>query len=145
MLIAFSVIILASCSNSSGQNDKTKETVNKVNEPAACYEYSKDSNKVIMHITITDNIVTGDLMYAYFEKDKNTGTIKGEMKGDTLFADYSFMSEGITSVRELAFLKKGNEWVEGYGEAEEQAGKVVFKNKAALAFDSNMALKKCSQ
>ncbi len=96
----------------------------------------------MIHTTQTGNLVTGELVYDYFEKDKNTGTIKGEMKGDTLFAEYMFMSEGINSVREVAFLKKGDSWIEGYGDVEEQTGKIVFKNKAALKFEINITLKK---
>ncbi len=86
----------------------------------------------MMHLIRNGNLVTGELVYDYFEKDKNTGTIKGEMKGDTLFAEYIFMSEGINSVREVAFLQKGDDLIEGYGDVEEQTAKIVFKNKAAL-------------
>ncbi len=138
------IIFFASCNTSQKQNSETTNTTNKAGEAAGCYIYSKDSNNVRMHITQTGNAVTGDLVYEYFEKDKNTGTIKGEMKGDTLYADYSFMSEGTNSVREVAFLKRGNEWIEGYGEVDEETGKIVFKNKAALKFDNSIKLTKTS-
>lgn len=124
--------------------EETKETTTKKNEPIGCYEYAKDSTKLRLSIVITDNVVTGDLMVDYYQKDKNNGTIQGQMKGDTLFADYRFLSEGTNSVREVAFLRKGNEWVEGFGEVEEQNGKFVFKNKAALTFNNNMVLQKVS-
>jgi hypothetical protein len=144
-ILALSIIVLASCNNKT----KDKETVavsTKTNETAACYSYSKDNNNVILHITITDNLVSGDLVYDYFQKDKNVGKINGEMKGDTLYAEYTFQSEGVNSVREVAFLKKGNEWIEGYGDLEEQSGKMVFKNKATLNFKNNITLKqtKCN-
>ena len=56
------------------------------------------------------------------------------MYGDTLLAEYIFKSEGITSIREVAFLKQDDSFVEGYGDVEEQYGKMVFKNRSALSF-----------
>ncbi len=86
--------------------------------------------------------VTGNLSYNFYEKDDNTGTLRGEMRGDTLLADYTFQSEGTESVRQVAFLKKGDGFVEGYGDAEDRAGKMVFKNTAALDFGSGTAFTK---
>lgn len=144
ILVTLCVIILGSCNNSSEKTRETKETATKANESVTCYEYAKGSNKVRLSIVISDNIVIGDLLFEYYQKDKNKGTIQGEMKGDTLFADYRFMSEGVNSIREVAFLRKGNVWVEGYGDVEEQNGKFVFKNNAALTFNNYMVLHKVS-
>ncbi len=80
------------------------------------------------------------LTHNFYEKDKNTGTIQGELKGDTLIADYSFVSEGVSSVREVVFLKKGSELVEGYGDADQVDNKLVFKNRSTLNF-SGITLK----
>ncbi|MBC7493369.1 MAG: hypothetical protein H7221_00045 [Flavobacterium sp.] len=113
-----------------------------MNDPSACYNYSKDSNNVMMHISIVDNMVKGDLLIEYYQKDKNKGKIIGEMKGDTLYAEYTFNSEGLNSVREVAFLKKGNEFNEGFGDVEEKSGKMVFKNKATIKFENSMPLTK---
>ncbi|WP_309609216.1 hypothetical protein [Flavobacterium sp.] len=85
----------------------------------------------------------GKLSYHLFEKDKNEGEFSGKMKGDTLFADYNFMSEGVSSVREVAFLKKEDTFTEGYGEVVyDNNGKVIFKNTKALKFDGDIVLKK---
>ena len=64
------------------------------------------------------------------------------MNGDTLLADYTFQSEGTESVRQVAFLKKGDGFVEGYGDVEDQGGKMVFKNTAMLDFGSGTAFTK---
>lgn len=141
-LFAIPLIFLASCNNSEKQSNKITSTADKKNGIVMCYTYSKDSSNVMMRITKNGNLITGDLVYDYFEKDKNTGTLKGQMQGDTLFAEYSFMSEGMSSVREVAFLKKENELIEGFGNMEEKAGKMVFKNKSALKFEKNITLKK---
>jgi hypothetical protein len=51
------------------------------------------------------------------------------------------MSEGISSVRQVVFLKKGNTYIEGYGDVvEEASGKVVFKDRKQLQFDGKSIL-----
>jgi hypothetical protein len=81
-------------------------------------------------------------MYHYFEKDRNTGTLKGQMNGDTLFATYTFMSEGKESVRNVAFLKTENEMKEGYGNLNPASGEPDFTDKSAIKFDNKFVLKK---
>ncbi|TAH00804.1 MAG: hypothetical protein EAZ15_08355 [Sphingobacteriales bacterium] len=127
--------------NSQTKSNTASQNATTLNEPTTnCYTYLKDSNQVSLKITVIENKVKGDLTYNYFQKDKNTGTIEGEMRGDTLFADYKFESEGLNSVREVAFLKMGNKLFEGYGEVLEKSGKMVFKNRTALNFDNKMPL-----
>jgi len=119
------------------------KTETKPAEPVRdCYAGKRGKDTVTLSYMINDNVVTGELMYNYFEKDKNTGTIKGKFSGDTLFADYNFKSEGMMSVREVVFVKKGNTLVEGYGDGEEKDGKWVFKKKDALKFDNSIVLDK---
>ena len=99
-----------------------------------CYGYTTATDTVNLHIMAMGTTVTGDAVFQYAGKDKNTGTLSGEMKGDTLIANYKFMSEGKESVRQVAFLKKGDSFSEGYGESEEKAGTMAFKNTANLKF-----------
>ena len=80
------------------------------------------------------------MTYDYYQKDKSKGTIKGQLKSDTLFADYTFMSEGVESVREVVFIKIANGWVEGYGEIDDKDGKVTFKDRSKITFDNNVVL-----
>lgn len=106
----------------------------------ACYRYINNKDSVAMNISINDNTVTGELEYYFYEKDSNSGTVRGTIKGDTLFADYSFISEGTGSVREVAFLKKGSNWVEGFGDMKENNGKMIFTDKSTLQFNGNIVL-----
>ncbi len=133
-------------------NHKTKPAANQLSNTtetvsSGCYTYTTPKDTVLLLLNHNDGVVTGDLIYNYFEKDKNTGTIKGRFNGDTLFADYTFMSESVESVREVAFLKRGNSFQEGFGEVTEQSGKMVFKNKSRLNFNNNAFLTKgnCKQ
>ena len=106
-----------------------------------CYMGVLKKDTVSMTLNIKGNQVhSGKLQYKFFEKDKNQGTIVGELKGDTLFVDYTFMSEGISSVRQIAFLKKGNTYTEGYGNVIDDNGKVRFENTKELKFDGETIL-----
>lgn len=106
----------------------------------SCYAYIKNKDTVSLSMTKVGHDVTGNLDYNYYEKDKNTGTLTGQIKGDTLIADYTFMSEGTTTIRQVAFLIKDNQLTEGYGDAEEKNGKFVFKNTGKLNFTEGTTL-----
>jgi hypothetical protein len=80
------------------------------------------------------------LTYLFFEKDKNNGTLVGQMVGDTLRANYTFMSEGKESSRDIVFLRKGKIIIEAYGDVEDKEGKTVFKDPKKLFFDSATVL-----
>ena len=100
----------------------------------ACYAYINKRDTASLTLTHAGNAVTGELNYNFYEKDKNAGTIAGLVKGDTIIADYTFNSEGTSSVREVIFIKKGEQLAEGYGPMEEKGGKTVFTDKAKVKF-----------
>ena len=139
-IIALSLVIFASCNTEKKQESTTKTEV-KTTQTETCYQHTKDSSTIRLNVTINDNMITGNLTYDYYQKDKSKGTIKGQLKSDTLFADYTFMSEGVESVREVVFIKTANGWIEGYGEIDDKDGKVVFKNRNKITFDNNVVLK----
>ena len=133
------------------KKEKTEEEFSAVQESVVvgeivteeCYIGILKKDTVLMSLKIKGNQVSsGELSYKFFEKDKNEGTFIGEMKGDTLFGDYTFMSEGVSSVRQIAFLKKGNTYTEGYGDIQESNGKLIFKNTKQLKFDGKIVLSK---
>lgn len=99
----------------------------------------KDTINLTLQID-NNNEVKGDLSYLFFEKDKSKGVILGQMIGDTLKGNYSFMSEGIESSREIVFLRKGKIMIEAYGDVEQVENKMVFKNTKKLYFDSATVL-----
>ena len=109
-----------------------------------CYSAIIKKDTISMSLKVKGNLIaSGKLSYKFFEKDKNEGTLVGEIKGDTLFAEYTFMSEGVSSIREVAFLKKGNTYVEGYGDVvDDNKGKATFKDTKQLKFEGNIVLSK---
>lgn len=114
-------------------------------EPAGDQCYESTANKSIVKLSFNVNShqeVNGKLSYDLYGKDKNEGTLMGNMKGDTLIADYTFNSEGVSSVREVVFLQKDGTFIEGYGETVVANDKVSFKDKKALKFDAKNTLLK---
>ena len=95
-------------------NQKTEKIESKDTSKYICYAY-ENRDTVKLSININNDEVSGDLNYNIFEKDRNNGQIRGTMSGDTIIAEYQFQSEGLTSTREVAFLRKGSTLVEGFG------------------------------
>ncbi|MEO8534938.1 MAG: hypothetical protein ABI441_14365 [Flavobacterium sp.] len=112
-------------------------------EPAGnqCYSYASNNSMVDLSFNVnSQQEVNGTLSYNISGKDKNEGILVGNMKGDTLIADYTFTSEGISSVREVAFLSREGTFIEGYGETVEANDKITFKDKSKLKFDQKNIL-----
>jgi hypothetical protein len=64
-----------------------------------CYQalYEKDTVDLVIN-TLKDGKISGKMVMKFVEGSTNTGEIKGEFHGDTLFADYSFY-QGKDSVK----------------------------------------------
>ncbi|MDQ6890090.1 MAG: hypothetical protein M3Z56_07425 [Bacteroidota bacterium] len=143
-------ILAGACNNSSQKTtDKTSaEDTTKSSKTynagitTSCFTGITGKDTVHLKIDMANKVVKGELSYKRFEKDNNTGTIAGTMKGDTLLADYTFMSEGKQSVRQVVFLIKDTAAIEGYGEVEERNNKMVFKNISQIPFEKGQRLHK---
>lgn len=107
-----------------------------------CYKYIKDKDTATLTMMSSGPITTGELKYNLYEKDKNSGIFEGELRGDTLIVEYTFNSEGKESVRQVAFLKKGDQLIEGFGDVEEKNGKMIFKDKSKVTFGNSMVFNK---
>ncbi|HLP20142.1 MAG TPA: hypothetical protein VK174_07575 [Chitinophagales bacterium] len=142
ILSILTVAVLLSACNNKPQAVEETEAVNMdtttvttaVTNSINCYAFTSKGLTVNMYIEQYGEEVTGRLTYDFAEKDDNEGLLKGRFYGDTLIADYAFKSEGTTSIREVAFIKKGNQLTEGYGDVAEKDGKMVFKNRSSLSF-----------
>lgn len=148
ILFAGFLFFAFACTDNKNSNDNTTKdsTIKeKANIPSAqpakrCYA-QKGKDTVLLTIESNGDKVTGELYINRFGKDVNRGTIDGVMKGDTLFAGYTFNAEGMQSVREVAFLKTDNSMIEGYGPVKyDSNNKAVFTNKDSLVFDEKMKL-----
>lgn len=134
-------ISLQSCNNNVG-NQEAQNVETSYSGLEGCYAFIQNNDNILMDLKFNGNEVTGSLTYNFYEKDDNKGSLIGKVYGDTIIAMYNFDSEGVASFREVAFLKRGKEYVEGFGEIEEKNGKMIFKNRKLLNFDSNIILEK---
>jgi hypothetical protein len=100
-----------------------------------CYQMTLKRDSATLDLTIQDTTVTGKLNYIFYQKDYNKGTIKGVLRNDIIYADYTFESEGSTSVREVIFKVEEDTLVPAYGELTQKDNKIIFSNKEDLHFN----------
>ncbi|MDR6761544.1 hypothetical protein J2Y38_001753 [Flavobacterium sp. 2755] len=142
--------VLISCKKETTTTEPVQITPNppkeaEIVEPAGDQCYAWRANGSVIEISFNVNShqeVNGKLSYNLVGKDKNEGTLIGNMKGDTIVADYTFNSEGTSSVREVVFLQKDGTLIEGYGDVVQANDKVSFKDKTKLKFDQKNTLTK---
>lgn len=124
--------IVSSCDKNrkvNPENEIQKFTEMKHLERIECYGFLKERDTIYLALHIkNDTIIKGDLSYSLFEKDSQKGSLIGKLKGDSLFANYSFTSEGKESEREVFFLRTGNGFMEGTTKTIQKHNKMVFTN-----------------
>lgn len=91
-------------------------------------------------MTLDDNLgtFTGKLRYKNFEKDSSFGDIVGNQNGDTLKLNYTFQSEGMTSEREIFYLKKDGNLIEGIGDHKTTGNKEVYANYSKIRYEGQV-------
>ncbi|MEP7253942.1 MAG: hypothetical protein ABI683_16225 [Ginsengibacter sp.] len=104
---------------------------------SGCYIsiFKKDTSMLSLTFSGTD--VSGDLNYSLYQKDKNKGSLKGSLQNELIVADYTFQAEGTTSVRQVAFKKVGDSFIEGYGDIEMKGDTARFKDIDHLEFHND--------
>ena len=148
LLACLALSVVAGCKTKEKQEKEDVQTDSRIevvvektpSVELGCYIYDANGNLIILEITDINDSVLGNLSYALKEKDANTGTFAGILKDSVLLGSYTFMSEGTESTREVAFLVKGNQLIEGFGELDETG--TAFKDKSTLSFSSSMPLSK---
>ena len=108
--------------------------------PIGCYIYNQNGTQIILKVTDNDKDIKGNLTYALAEKDANLGTFEGTFKDHKLLANYTFQSEGKLTTRQVAFVLKDNQLIEGYGELNAEG--TEFTNPLEIKYSSNMPLTK---
>ncbi|WP_052143808.1 hypothetical protein [Wocania ichthyoenteri] len=147
-LLTLVLITIVACKNNTKtENESVTKEEKSVKEltkipilDTGCYVYNKNGNNIKMEITKIDKNVTGNLNIAYAEKDANQGSFIGKLNDYKLIGTYTFHAEGKESSREIAFLVKDNQLIEGYGELIENGTK--FKDVSTIKYTSSMPLTK---
>ncbi len=137
---------LQSCNSGSTSTENADSTITaetavvSAAESNLCYVENHNRDSTYLQLHTKGAQVTGKLDISLYEKDRNSGTVTGVVKGDTILLDYTFQSEGSESVRQLAYLQKEGKLIEGFAEVQEQNGKTVFKSLSSLKFDGSVVL-----
>jgi len=145
LLLALIGFTAFSCNNEDTNKTAKKEEIQtpRTESDLNCFSKNDRDTIVLSYRSIGDS-VSGALQYHISQKDKNTGSFYGRFNGDTLFVEYVFQSEGMDSRRQMAFLKKDNTLIQGFGPTAEQGNRQYFTDKSQLRFDSGIELKKTS-
>lgn len=141
-------LFLFSCQSDSKKYTTVDSTImgERQSEPVSpdeCFTYSKNNDNVSLLIYGTGgNKVIGKLSYNLDGKDKNDGEFYGYTVGDTIIVDYKFQSEGTWSKRQVAWVRQGDKFLEGYGETYQDKDVVKFKNYRNLTYGNSIVLEK---
>lgn len=126
-------------------NSKTEVVINNpstngtTNDQSAgivgCYAAESAGNIYTLNITSVDGQnVMGNLSLKNGGKDSSSGTFQGTYSGGILLADYTFQSEGTTSVMQIIFKRSGNDFIRGYGDVNGDGTK--FTDINTITYDS---------
>ena len=149
ILSAMAVFFILSCDKKSTEITDLESTatdsvvVPETNEPVESSTlqtcYVAVSGKDSVFVSLDDNLGTiiGKMRYKNFEKDSSFGDVSGTQNGDTLKLNYVFEAEGTTSDREIYFLRKDGNLIEGIGEHNVDADKDTYADAGKLKFEGH--------
>lgn len=105
----------------------------------ACYKALYENDTIDLTInTLKNGKINGDMVMKIENMPNKVGEIAGEFRGDTLFADYSFIqgtNAKVTFKNPMAFLKHGNELILGSGKIETYLGRSYFVKGTPIDFE----------
>lgn len=116
-----------------------EETVADTIQNNQCYLAVYESDTVHLKMNLhKDNTVVGDMQMKISGEPMKSGTIAGSFRGDTLFADYTFIlgeNKGRTFKNPIALLKKDSMLIFGNGKIETNMGASYFSKTTPIDFD----------
>ena len=118
-------------------------TVPESNEPVESSTlqtcYMEVNGQDTLFVSLDDNLgtITGKMRYKNFEKDSSFGDVMGTQNGDTIKLNYTFEAEGTTSDREIYFLRKDGNLIEGIGEHKTEGNRDFYANPAQLKYEGH--------
>lgn len=126
--------------DSDSMTDTTEKISDTLGTKSFCYlgVTGKDS----VFVSIDDNLgtVTGKMKYKNSEKDSSNGDLVGSKSGDTLKLTYEFASEGTTSKRDIFFIQKDGNLLEGIGNQKDENGQMKYADETKVAYKDGQKL-----
>lgn len=131
---------ILSCSKPQESGETQEQEMHSVDPRAGVYAYQKNKDTIRMEIQQFGSPVIGDLLISLAEKDKNEGTFNGNLRDSVLIGEYTYSSEGVSSIREVALKFRGDRVLLGSAPMEERGGKMVFVDRNQITYDENTPL-----
>ena len=138
--LLFACIGLQSCKKDQSQKDvETDKAQAEKPVSTVCYKALYESDTINLTVnTLKNGKINGDMIMKIENMPDKIGKIAGEFRGDTLFADYSFIqgtNEKVKFKNPMAFLKRGNKLNLGSGKIETYLGKSYFVKGTPIEFE----------
>ena len=128
---------LASC------NKSTKSVDSQLLEKpisVLCYQALYETDTIDLKInTFKNGKILGDMEMKFLNMPIKVGKIAGESRGDTLFADYTFIqgtNDKVTLKNPIALLKTGEKLILGNGQIETYLGASYFAKGKPIDFEN---------
>lgn len=135
--LLFLFLGFASCKKTSDVDVSKLEAEKTIS--SQCYQALYEKDTINMQInTLKNGKISGEMVMKIENMPPKIGDIKGEFRGDTLFADYSFIegkNENKIFKNPLAILKNGEELILGNGKIENYLGSTYFVKGVPIDFE----------
>ena len=137
--IFFMLLCLISCKQSNEHQVIGEQADTVAVQSNECYLAVYESDTVNLKLNrLNDNTITGDMQMKISGEPVKIGSIAGSFRGDTLFADYTFIlgeNKGRTFKNPIALLKKDSLLIFGNGKIETNMGASYFSKSTPIDFD----------
>ncbi len=132
-------IVFLSCNKNQSQKDNVNQDFDEKPVSVQCYVALYEEDTIDLKInTLKSGKISGNMDMKLLNMPVKVGEISGEFRGDTLFADYSFIqgtNEKVVFKNPMAFLKKGGELILGNGKIETYLGTSYFAKGVPIDFE----------
>lgn len=128
--------------NSDTVVNKTATTTITDSLPSGCYSQIVQRDTSLLQLVNRDSNINGSLSYKIYQKDRNDGTLQADIDGNVISGWYIFKSEGIVSVRQIAWKINRDELWPAIGEVIQRNDTARFAQPDKLRYDSLRPFKK---
>ncbi|HTD93059.1 MAG TPA: hypothetical protein VK644_04580 [Chitinophagaceae bacterium] len=142
--------LFSGCNNGGGKDIQVKDTTALADSQSAistttatmdttisgCYSMINKRDTAALQLEVRGGDASGTLSYNFYQKDRNDGSFQGEVGEGLVHGYYLFHSEGVMSVREVAWKVKDQRLWPAMGEMKEQNDSMLFVNPSKLNYDS---------
>ena len=129
-----------SCKKEQNQNNVRDQILLEKPVNVQCYTAIYETDTIDLKINILKNgKISGNMDMKFSNMPVKAGEIIGEFRGDTLFADYSFIqgtNDKVVFKNPVAFLKRGSELILGNGKIMTYLGASYFAKGEPIDFEN---------